>query len=45
MPAELSTSPGDDCPILHVALGPIHLDVLGLVVDTSPICSTAVAKS
>jgi len=26
------------CHILHLALGPIHLDVLGLVVDTSAIC-------
>jgi len=26
------------CPILDLALGPIHLDLLGLVVDTSPIC-------
>ena len=27
-----------DCPILNLELGPIHLDVLGLVVDTSEIC-------
>jgi hypothetical protein len=26
------------CPVLDLMLGPIHLDVLGLVVDTSPIC-------
>jgi len=31
------TSP-DGCPILDLSLGPIHLDLLGLVVDTSPIC-------
>jgi hypothetical protein len=40
-PIDVSTSaapPGGDCPILHLALGPIHLDLLGLVVDTSPIC-------
>jgi len=33
----------DGCPILDLALGPIHLDVLGLVVDTSPICLTITA--
>lgn len=26
------------CPILNLQLGPIHLDLLGLNVDTSPIC-------
>jgi hypothetical protein len=26
------------CPVLNLQLGPIHLDLLGLVVDTSPIC-------
>lgn len=26
------------CPILNLSLGPIHLDLLGLNVDTSPIC-------
>ena len=26
------------CPILDLALGPINLDLLGLVVETSPIC-------
>jgi hypothetical protein len=32
-------NPADpDCPILDLALGPIHLDLLGLNVDTSPIC-------
>ena len=29
---------GGRCPVLNLALGPIHLDVLGLVVDTSAIC-------
>jgi len=38
LPIQLSTSAGDDCPILHLALGPIHLDLLGLQVDTSAIC-------
>jgi len=32
-------NPADpDCPILDLALGPIHLNLLGLNVDTSPIC-------
>jgi hypothetical protein len=26
------------CPILDLALGPINLDVLGLLIETSPIC-------
>jgi hypothetical protein len=26
------------CPILHLQLGPIHLNLLGIVVDTSQIC-------
>jgi hypothetical protein len=30
--------PGRPCPILNLALGPIELDLLGLVVETSPIC-------
>jgi hypothetical protein len=38
VPIDLTTLPGADCPILDLALGPIHLDLLGLVVDTSPIC-------
>jgi hypothetical protein len=29
---------GEDCPILNLELGPIHLDLLGLNVDTSAIC-------
>jgi hypothetical protein len=28
----------DECPILNLELGPISLDLLGLQVDTSPIC-------
>ena len=28
----------EECPILNLELGPIHLDLLGLVVDTSEIC-------
>jgi len=40
IPITLSTSPNPngDCPILHLALGPINLDLLGLNVDTSQIC-------
>ena len=39
-PLTLSATPsGDaDCPILNLHLGPIHLNVLGLRVDTSEIC-------
>jgi len=39
-PITLSTSPSADadCPILHLTLGPINLNVLGLQVTTSPIC-------
>src|SRR5688572_19760927 len=29
----VGASPGGVCPILHLELGPIHLDVLGLVVN------------
>jgi hypothetical protein len=31
------------CSILHLMLGPIHLDLLGLVVDTSQICLSITA--
>src|SRR5204863_6782626 len=31
------------CPILDLMLGPITLDLLGLVVETSPICLTITA--
>jgi len=37
----LTTSPppaGSDCPILNLHLDPIHLNLLGLTVDTSAIC-------
>ena len=30
--------PGATCPVLDLALGPINLSLLGLNVDTSPIC-------
>jgi hypothetical protein len=32
------------CPILNLELGPIHLDLLGLVVDTSAICVRITAE-
>jgi len=39
-PITLSTSPSStsDCPILHLNLGPINLNLLGLQVKTSEIC-------
>lgn len=39
-PLTLSSRPSanPDCPILNLHLGPIHLNVLGLTVDTSEIC-------
>jgi hypothetical protein len=42
-PITLSTTPNPSasptaCPILHLTLGPIDLNVLGLQVKTSPIC-------
>jgi len=36
-------SAATDCPVLDLTLAPLHLDVLGLVVDTSPICLKIVA--
>jgi hypothetical protein len=46
-PLKVSTSPNEEnpaCPILNLELGPIHLDVLGLVVDTSEICLRVTAE-
>ena len=34
----VATNQPGACPILDLALGPINLDLLGLVVETSPIC-------
>jgi hypothetical protein len=31
-------TPGEECSVLHLELAPIDLDLLGLHVDTSPIC-------
>jgi hypothetical protein len=38
LPFETPLTLSGACPVLNLSLGPIHLDVLGLVVDTSPIC-------
>jgi hypothetical protein len=35
---------GGTCPILNLQLGPIHLDLLGLNVDTSAICLDVTAE-
>jgi hypothetical protein len=45
-PVILSTSPNladPSCPILNLELGPITLDLLGLVVETSAICARITA--
>jgi hypothetical protein len=46
-PLTLTTAPNPDpaaaCPILNLQLGPIHLDLLGLKVDTSKICLSLTA--
>jgi len=43
-PVNISLAPNQmgatDCPILDLTLGPINLNLLGLVVQTSPICLT-----
>lgn len=47
-PLTFTTSPNPsnaECPILNLHLGPIHLDVLGLNVDTSEICLAITAES
>jgi hypothetical protein len=36
--SEFPCPPEPLCPVLFLSLGPIHLDLLGLVVDTSQIC-------
>lgn len=36
-------SAATDCPVLDLTLAPINLDLLGLVVETSPICLQIVA--
>jgi len=37
-PVEVTATPNPTCPILNLQLGPINLNLLGLVVQTSPIC-------
>jgi hypothetical protein len=37
-PITMTAQPGGVCPILNLQLGPINLSLLGLDVDTSPIC-------
>jgi len=46
-PLTLSTSPSadPDCPILHLRVDAIHLNLLGLKVDTSNICLDITAES
>jgi len=46
VPVDITASPNPanpTCPILNLTLAPIHLDLLGLVVDTSPICLSITA--
>jgi hypothetical protein len=43
--ATATTGPQPNCLILNLMIGPIHLDLLGLVVDTSPICLSITAMS
>jgi len=40
-----TTQAADSTPILHLQLAPIHLNLLGLKVDTSPICLDITAQS
>ncbi len=46
-PITFTSKPSADptCPILNVRLGPINLNLLGLVVKTSPICLKVTAMS
>ena len=37
-PIDVTATPNPTCPILNLRLGPINLNLLGLVVQTSPIC-------
>jgi hypothetical protein len=37
------TTPGTECAVLDLALGPINLNLLGLHVDTTPICLSITA--
>ena len=42
-PVDITVAQAGVCPVLDLRLGPIHLNVLGLAVDTSPICLTITA--
>jgi hypothetical protein len=43
--AQNQTNASAGCPVLDLALGPINLDLLGLVVQTSPICLVITAHA
>jgi hypothetical protein len=49
VPVNIALAPGTNapgtCPVLNLTLGPIDLDLLGLVVQTSPICLDITATS
>jgi len=42
-PLNLTAQQATPCPILNLSLGPINLDLLGLFVQTSPICLSITA--
>jgi len=42
-PVDITVAQAGVCPVLDLRLAPIHLNVLGLAVDTSPICLTITA--
>ena len=43
-PVGITVAQAGVCPVLDLRLGPINLDLLGLVVQTSPICLTITAQ-
>jgi hypothetical protein len=48
VPIDISLVPGQfagTCPVLDLRLGPINVNLLGLVIQTSPICLTITALS
>ena len=44
-PTAFAITPAATCPILHLDLGPLHLDLLGLVVDLNRVVLNIVAES
>lgn len=42
--AQIAEAPAPTCPILNLVLGPLHLDLLGLVVDLNQVHLTIVAE-